>query len=111
MLAQIRLQEAQALLKAGLPDGAYYLAGYSIECALKACIAKSTRRYDFPPDKKTIDAIYVHNLKGLMKPLVWKMIALHMPRKIPFSRTTGTWYSSGQNGADMKGTLCRLQRL
>jgi len=42
-LAAIRLREAKALLAAGLPDGAYYLAGYAIECALKACIAKATK--------------------------------------------------------------------
>lgn len=66
MLAQIRLQEAQTLLKAGLPDGAYYLAGYSVECALKARIAKRTQRHEFP-DKKSVDASYTHNLKDLIK--------------------------------------------
>ena len=38
-LATLRLAEAKALLDAGLPDGAYYLAGYAVECGLKACIA------------------------------------------------------------------------
>jgi HEPN domain-containing protein len=32
------------LLEAGLYAGAYYLAGYAVECALKACIAKKTAR-------------------------------------------------------------------
>jgi hypothetical protein len=41
-LSRWRLLEARALLRAGLPNGAYYLAGYSIECALKACIAKTS---------------------------------------------------------------------
>jgi HEPN domain-containing protein len=45
-LAESRLKEARALLTAELPDGAYYLAGYAIECALKACIAKRTQQHD-----------------------------------------------------------------
>ena len=65
-LAQIRLSEAKALLKMGYPDGAYYLAGYSVECALKACIAGQTKRYDFP-DKRKVEASHTHNLKDLMR--------------------------------------------
>jgi len=65
-LSRWRLLEAKALLRAGLPNGAYYLAGYSVECALKACIAKSTRRYDFP-DKQRVDASYTHSLRELVK--------------------------------------------
>jgi hypothetical protein len=54
------------LLNAGLPDGAYYIAGYSVECALKACIAKGTKRYDFP-DKVRAQNSFTHNLKELVK--------------------------------------------
>ena len=64
-LSTVRLKEAKALLKAGFPDGAYYLAGYSVECALKACIAKSTQRYDFP-EKKRVNESYTHNLTQLV---------------------------------------------
>ena len=39
-LSGIRLREARALARLGMNDGAYYLAGYAVECALKACIAK-----------------------------------------------------------------------
>lgn len=65
-LARVRLTEAKALLKAGLFAGAYYLAGYVIKCALKACIAKATEQYDFPPDKKALENIYTHDLKRLV---------------------------------------------
>jgi len=65
-IARARLREAKALLNAGLPDGAYYLAGYAVECALKACIAKRTRRYDFP-DKTRVNSSYSHNLKELAR--------------------------------------------
>ncbi len=54
------------MLKAGLHDGAYYLAGYAVECALKACIAKKTRRGEFP-DKKKADACYTHSLIDLLR--------------------------------------------
>lgn len=66
ILSGIRLAEAKALLAAGFWDGAYYLSGYAVECALKACIAKATQRYDFP-DKKSVDASYTHNLRDLIK--------------------------------------------
>jgi HEPN domain-containing protein len=65
-LARTRLAEAKTLLGAGYPDGAYYLVGYAVECALKACIARSTQRHEFP-DKKTVDASYTHSLKELIK--------------------------------------------
>jgi len=64
-LAELRLKEARALLAAELPDGAYYLAGYSVECALKACIAKLTQQHDFP-DKKLADKSYTHDVERLM---------------------------------------------
>lgn len=64
-LAAIRLREAKALLSANAPDGAYYLAGYAVECALKACIAKFTQRHDFP-DKVRVNRSYTHNLKDLI---------------------------------------------
>jgi len=65
-LASIRLLEAKALLAAGLPDGAYYLAGYAIECALKACIAKATEVYDFPPPPQVVSSMYTHDLLKLI---------------------------------------------
>jgi len=48
------------------PDGAYYLAGYAVECALKACIAKATVRHDFPAKKK-VDDSHTHSLEKLIK--------------------------------------------
>jgi HEPN domain-containing protein len=64
-LSVIRLREAKALANVRLNDGAYYLAGYSVECALKACIAKGARRHEFPDRKKT-EASYTHNLNDLL---------------------------------------------
>ncbi len=64
-LSELRLQEARALLASGNPYGAYYLAGYSVECALKACIAKQTREGDFPDKKRALDA-FDHNFDILL---------------------------------------------
>lgn len=64
-LAEIRIKEAKSLLDSGFPEGAYYLAGYSVECALKACIAKRTQQYEFP-DKKLANDIHTHDLGKLL---------------------------------------------
>jgi HEPN domain-containing protein len=65
-ISETRLRESKALLDAGFPDGAYYLAGYAVECALKACIAKMTQQHDFP-DKKTVNESHTHDLGKLIQ--------------------------------------------
>jgi HEPN domain-containing protein len=65
-LSRIRLKEAKALLDLGLWDGAYYLAGYAVECALKACIAKGTERYEFP-ERRKVESSHSHNLEDLVR--------------------------------------------
>jgi len=65
-LAELRLTEAQALFATGHPDGAYYLAGYAVECALKACIAKRTQLHDFP-EKKLVNDSHTHDLGKLLQ--------------------------------------------
>lgn len=65
-LAELRLQESKSLLAAGFPDGAYYLGGYAVECAFKACIAKRTREHDFP-DKTLVLESHTHSLKELFR--------------------------------------------
>ncbi|HZU76625.1 MAG TPA: HEPN domain-containing protein [Dehalococcoidia bacterium] len=65
-LAFVRQREAKALLDRRLYDGAYYLAGYAVECALKACIAKQTRRFEFP-DRDWAIKVFTHDLRSLMR--------------------------------------------
>jgi hypothetical protein len=65
-LATTRLREAQVLFEAGEYSGAYYLAGYAVECALKACIAKETQRFEFP-DKSRVNKSHVHRASDLME--------------------------------------------
>lgn len=66
ILAVLRAEDARALLDGARYEGSYYLAGYAIECALKACIAKQTKLYDFPPPKEVVGKIYTHNLETLL---------------------------------------------
>ena len=67
-LADVRIAEASALLACdpSMPDGAYNLAGYAVECALKACIAKLTNQHDWP-DKSFVTKSHTHDLKVLME--------------------------------------------
>jgi len=55
-LTDIRLAEARILIDAGKWPGAFYLAGYAVECALKACIARSVRQFEFPDRDKAREA-------------------------------------------------------
>ncbi len=66
-LAELRAGEASSLVKVGKQQGAYYLGGFAVECALKACIAKKTKRHDFPADAKYAYKVYTHNLEELLK--------------------------------------------
>ncbi len=63
-LSSLRLREARVLFAAKEYPGAYYLTGYSIECALKASFARGVQRYDFPD--KNVRKIFVHNLAELV---------------------------------------------
>ncbi len=65
-LSGTRLADAKTLLAARRYSAAYYLAGYAVECALKACIAKQTRRHDFPPDPRSVSRIYTHHFDTLV---------------------------------------------
>src|SRR6266487_1577186 len=65
-LASTRIAEAKVLLEAGYPSGAYYLAGYAVECGLKACIAKQFKLYEFP-DKQVVNDSYTHSITKLVK--------------------------------------------
>jgi HEPN domain-containing protein len=64
-IAEERIGEAEILLNAGKWSGAYYLSGYAVECALKACIAKLTKSEDFP-DRKFVQDSWTHDIMGLV---------------------------------------------
>ena len=65
-LTRLRLSDARTLLRAGNNQGAYYLTGLAVECALKAAIARRTQRHDFPLKPQIVRDIYDHNLNKLL---------------------------------------------
>jgi HEPN domain-containing protein len=64
-LAEEKLADAKHLLADGRWGNAYYLAGYAVELALKACIAK-TFKAETIPDKALVNATYSHNFTNLV---------------------------------------------
>ena len=67
VLAEQRLLEAKALLDLEKWDGAYYLAGYAVELALKACIIKTLMATDAFPDREFSKNCYTHVIEALVK--------------------------------------------
>jgi HEPN domain-containing protein len=66
-LSTRKLEAAHVLAENKMWANAYYLAGYSVELAFKACFAK-TISADTIPDKQLINRVYTHNytdLRGL----------------------------------------------
>lgn len=60
LLAYQRVYDARALLSTDKPDAAFYLAGYAIECALKAAVCKTMDQDDFyEPDRTNKGVRYV----------------------------------------------------
>jgi HEPN domain-containing protein len=67
-LADERVREAQALLAAGCWSGAFYVAGYAVELALKSCILV---RVGAAPellfeDRRFSERCWTHNLELLL---------------------------------------------
>ena len=69
-LADLRLEEAEYLSKGGYLDGAFYLAGYSVELYLKAKIAENLDVFDFYSQyvskSDLAKTFLIHNLERLV---------------------------------------------
>jgi HEPN domain-containing protein len=65
-LALERLKDAKALLKLKRWAGAYYLAGYAVECGLKSCIIAYLMKTDDFPDKRFSEQCWTHDLERLV---------------------------------------------
>lgn len=65
-LADLRVGDAKVLVDAGRFSAAYYLLGYAVECALKACVTKQIKEHDFPDKQLVLDS-YTHNLEQLLR--------------------------------------------
>jgi HEPN domain-containing protein len=66
-LMNLRMKEAKHLLEQRDWDGAYYLAGYAVEFALKIKIIAQLMRSDTFPDRKLAEQFYKHELTLLRK--------------------------------------------
>ncbi len=65
-LAKMRLDDGSVLLGAKRYAACYYVLGYAVECALKACIAQ-TFKANTIPDKNFVNSIFTHDLAALLK--------------------------------------------
>lgn len=66
-LAEDRILDAERLLTGGRWAGAYYLAGYAVECGLKACILAHVEMTGaIFQDKKFSEKCWIHDLKDLL---------------------------------------------
>ncbi len=67
-LAEDRVLDAEALLREGRWSGAYYLAGYAVECGLKACVLAFVEQTGVIfEDKRFLDKCWTHDLESLSK--------------------------------------------
>ncbi len=64
-MADLRVSDAQALLEAGNWSASYYLAGYAIEFALKACVSKQFS-VDTIPYRALVNKLYTHDYSVLV---------------------------------------------
>lgn len=68
LIAEERLKDAGVLLAAGQWGGAYYLAGYSVECGLKACIIRNIERTgELFEDRKFAEKCFTHDFNKLLE--------------------------------------------
>src|SRR5579871_4074947 len=66
-LADVRIAEAGVLLANDMWDGAYYLAGYAVECGLKACILRLVEQTGIIfEDKKFAEKCWTHDIEVLV---------------------------------------------
>jgi hypothetical protein len=65
-LAESRVAEAELLLTAGHFSGAYYLGGYAVELALKACIADAFQARTIP-ERRFVERVHTHDLLRLVE--------------------------------------------
>ena len=67
-LSTERIEDARALLVASRWAGAYYLAGYSLECALKSSVLAYIERTGIIfEDKKYAEKCWTHDLEDLVR--------------------------------------------
>ena len=88
-LSTERIEDARALLAAKRWSGAYYLAGYSLECALKSCVLAYVERTGIIfEDKKYAEKCWTHDIEELVR---------QAGLKVERDKAAGTNLNLGQN--------------
>lgn len=65
-IAKARLKSASFLMDAKDWDGAVYMMGHVLECALKACACKALHLSSYPESRKTDGHFMTHNFDQLL---------------------------------------------
>lgn len=65
-LVERRLKDAHVLMGGRRYESAYYIAGYAVECAIKACIARQFRRNTIP-DRQLVNDTFSHDFERLLR--------------------------------------------
>ena len=91
-------------MRGGNAEGAYYLIGIMQSNApIKACIAKNTKRHDFPPNQNAIKDIYTHDLVKLIGAAkLQTALDARLGEKTSLLTTSGTWLRIGASIADTR---------
>ena len=67
-LADERVHDARILLDNGQWSGAYYLAGYAVECGLKSCVLAHIERTGIIfLEKRFVESCWTHDIEPLVK--------------------------------------------
>ena len=67
-MAETQILDAECLLAGGRWAGAYYVAGYAVECGLKACIMAHVEASGAVfQDKKFSEKCWTHDLEELLR--------------------------------------------
>lgn len=113
-IARARLRDAQVLLRARRFDGAYYLAGYAIELALKARICRTLKWRGFPESAsefKGLQSLRTHDLEVLLafsgaegRAAEWNVVVKWNPEK----RYQATGQSTRREAANMVTSVIRV---
>lgn len=111
-LAETRLDEAESLLGAGMWSGAFYLAGYVVELALKAVLTKELREHSMP-DKKGVSDAHEHDLQKLARQAGLQPHGPSSPVRVYWNTLTNDWSPDAryrQHSEKPAGELVRAAR-
>lgn len=114
VLAERYIVDGEILLNARRWSSAYYLAGYSVECGLKACAAKRIRA-ECVPDKTWITNFFTHKLVHLvtcagLEPVLKKKTAESPSFHKNWSQAVLKWHSEARYAEVSQATAQELLR-